>query len=84
MASSIGERMPRGNFARDKRHHPFQHDGEIALVLGRDVPIGTTRVMSVVPLRYWPPESIKQQPVAFDHRMRRVASRGSAASRRSR
>ena len=29
-------------------------------VLG--VPTGTTRVMSVVPFRYWPPESISRRP----------------------
>ena len=54
--------MPRGNFARDNAIVPFSTMVKSRLCSGVMVPIGTTRVMSVVPLTYWPPESISRRP----------------------
>ncbi len=62
MASSIGDGVPRGNEARDSAIMPLSTSVKSTFWSALGVPTATTRVMSVVPPRYWPPESISSSP----------------------
>ncbi|MCY1180904.1 hypothetical protein D9M73_213770 [compost metagenome] len=62
MASSSGDRMPFGNCARDKAITPLSTRVQSRFCSSVGVPTATIRVMSVVPPRYWPPESINSRP----------------------
>ena len=61
-ASSIGPLVPRGKRAIDRLIIPFKTSVKSRRWAADTVPTGTTRVMSVVPPRYWPPESIRSRP----------------------
>ena len=61
-ASSIGPLVPHGKRATDRLIMPFNTSVKSRLCAAVGSPTGTTRVMSVVPPRYWPPESISSRP----------------------
>lgn len=54
--------MPRGKRARDSAIIDFSTIVKSRRCRSLTVPTGTTRVMSVVPVTYWPPESISSRP----------------------
>ncbi len=62
IASSIGDFVPRGKRVLLNAMTPFSTSVKSRLCSADICPIGTTRVMSVVPPRYWPPESISNKP----------------------
>lgn len=62
MASSIGDGVPRGKDARDSAIMPLSTSVKSTFWSALGAPTATTRVMSVVPPRYWPPESISSRP----------------------
>ncbi|CFO06469.1 Uncharacterised protein [Bordetella pertussis] len=62
MASSMGEGVPRGKDARDRAIMPLSTSVKSTFWSALGAPTATTRVISVVPPRYWPPESINSRP----------------------
>ena len=61
--SSSGERVPRGKRATDSAIIPFSTRVKSCLCSRLVAPTAITRVMSVVPVWYWPPESISSRPL---------------------
>ena len=62
MASSMGPGVPRGKRVRDRFIMALSTSVKSRFCAALTVPMGQTRVMSVVPPRYWPPESISSRP----------------------
>ena len=62
MASSIGDGVPRGKRVRLRAMVPCRTRVTSRRCASLSVPIGHMRVMSVVPKRYWPPESMSSRP----------------------
>ncbi|KAG1470912.1 hypothetical protein G6F54_014518 [Rhizopus delemar] len=58
----MGDGVPRGNEARDSAIMPLSTSVKSTFWSALGVPTATPRVMSVVPPRYWPPESISNRP----------------------
>ena len=79
IVSSSGLFVPRGNFTRDSAIMPFSTRLKSRRCSAVTWPTGTTRVMSVVPYSYWPPESISSRPSPIVPRMQIVACDSSVA-----